>query len=167
MLIFSIHPTKICCKLIGKFTRLSLLRFAQYTFWFFRGVFVRNEGERWTDQRKFYIAFHARLLKRRIAKKIRKMIQILKEKYYYMANLHIGTATFHRSNERSSDHSRGRQCAFRSLSAVFITSLLPEKPLYRRFQDLYLSYAKFASCIKSFLMVKSRTYVPVTVVRMK
>ena len=97
------------------------------------------------------------------------MIEILKEKYYYMANLHIGsgTGTFHRSNERSSDHSRGRQCAFRSLSAVFITSLLPEKPLYCRFQDLYLSYAKFASCIKSFLMVESRTYARVTVVRIE
>ena len=56
--------------------------------------------------------------KRRIAKKkVQKTVQKLKGKYYYMANLHTA-GTFHQGDERFSVQSRGKQCAFMSLSAV-------------------------------------------------
>ena len=63
--------------------------------------------------------------KRRIAKKkVQKTVRKLKGKYYYMANLHIA-GTFHQGDERFSVQSRGKQCAFMSLSAVLTAQNIP------------------------------------------
>ena len=62
---------------------------------------------------------------RRIAKKkVQKTVRKLKGKYYYMANLHIA-GTFHQGDERFSVQSRGKQCAFMTLSAVLTAQNIP------------------------------------------
>ena len=52
------------------------------------------------------------------------MVRKLKGEYYYMANLHIA-GTFHQGDERFSVQSRGKQCAFMSLSAVLTAQNIP------------------------------------------
>ena len=51
-------------------------------------------------------------------------VQKLKEKYYYTANLHIA-GTFHQGDEHFNVQSRGKQCAFMSLSAVLTAHNIP------------------------------------------
>ena len=55
---------------------------------------------------------------------IEKGQETVKEKYYYMANLHVA-GTFHQGDGRFSVQTRDKQCAFMSLSAVLTAQNIP------------------------------------------
>ena len=73
---------------------------------------------------RFVLRLHVFLEAKNCKVKSSETVQNLKEKYYYTANLHIA-GTFHPGDEHFNVQSRGKQCAFMSLSAVLTGHNIP------------------------------------------